>query len=113
LEWNLAADPNYQPHTDGGCTTCLGALTIGNTVSRNVGYYIIAHASKFARPGSARIASNNINALLSVAFKNPSGQKVLIVLNKSAGAENFCIRFNNKTVTTSIGGGAVATYVWQ
>jgi glucosylceramidase len=113
LEWNLAADPNYQPHTDGGCSTCLGAITIGNNVTRNVGYYIIAHASKFARPGSARIGSNNTNALLSVAFKNPSGQKVLIVLNKSAGAESFCIRFNNKIVTTSIGAGAVATYVWQ
>ncbi len=26
LEWNLAADPNYLPHTDGGCTTCSGVL---------------------------------------------------------------------------------------
>lgn len=112
LEWNLAADANYQPHTDGGCTTCLGALTISNSVTKNVSYYIIAHASKFVRPGSNRIASNNTSALLSVAFKNPAGQKVLIVLNKSTGAENFCIRFNNKTVTTSLGAGAVATYVW-
>ncbi|HSC52057.1 MAG TPA: glycoside hydrolase family 30 beta sandwich domain-containing protein [Phnomibacter sp.] len=112
LEWNLAADPNYDPHTDGGCNTCLGALTIGSTVSKNVSYYIIAHASKFVRPGSTRIASNNTSALLSVAFKNPAGQTVLIVLNKSAGAESFCIRMNNKTATTSIGAGAVATYVW-
>ncbi|MBS1567611.1 MAG: glucosylceramidase, partial [Bacteroidetes bacterium] len=40
LEWNLANDPNYQPHTPGGCNTCLGALTIGSTVTRNVSYYI-------------------------------------------------------------------------
>jgi glucosylceramidase len=112
LEWNLAADPNYDPHTDGGCTTCLGALTIGANVTRNVSYYIIAHASKFARPGSVRIASNNTPALITVAFKNPQGQKVLIVLNKSASAENFSIRFKNKSVSTSIGAGAVATYVW-
>src|ERR1700744_2621653 len=55
LEWNLASDPNYGPHTSGGCSTCLGALTIGTTVTRNVSYYIIAHASKFVRPGSVRI----------------------------------------------------------
>jgi glucosylceramidase len=37
LEWNLAADPNYDPHTPGGCTLCQGALTIsGQTISRNV-----------------------------------------------------------------------------
>ncbi len=112
LEWNLAADPNYQPHTEGGCTTCLGALTIGSTVTRNVSYYIIAHASKFARPGSVRIASTNNAVLLTVAFKNPQGQKVLIVLNKSTSAEIFSIRFKNKSVSTSIGAGAVATYVW-
>lgn len=112
LEWNLAADPNYDPHTPGGCSTCLGALTIGSSVSRNVSYYIIAHASKFVRPGSVRIGSTHTGSLLSVAFKNPAGQKVLIVLNKSANAENFVIRFNNKTTTTSLGAGGVATYVW-
>ncbi|HYH55482.1 MAG TPA: glucosylceramidase, partial [Anseongella sp.] len=50
LEWNLAADQHYEPHTEGGCTACLGALTIeGETITRNVAYYIIAHASKFVR----------------------------------------------------------------
>ena len=29
LEWVLATDPNNGPHTNGGCSTCLGALTIG------------------------------------------------------------------------------------
>ncbi|NOS94358.1 MAG: glucosylceramidase, partial [Cyclobacteriaceae bacterium] len=40
LEWNLAADENLQPHTDGGCTLCLGALTItsAGTATRNVSY---------------------------------------------------------------------------
>ena len=29
LEWNLAADSNYQPHTDrGGCDRCQGAVTM-------------------------------------------------------------------------------------
>lgn len=112
LEWNLAADPNYDPHTPGGCTTCLGAITIGNSVTRNVAYYIIAHASKFARPGSVRIASNHAGTLLNVAFRNPEGKKVLIVLNKSANTENFNIQFNGKKITTSLAAGAVGTYVW-
>ena len=30
IEWNLASDPNYGPHTTGGCTTCQGAITVNN-----------------------------------------------------------------------------------
>lgn len=113
LEWNLAADQNYRPYTNGGCNTCLGALTInGSNFSRNVSYYIIAHAAKFVRPGSVRIASNHAGALLTVAFKNPDGKKVLIVLNKNTSPETFNIKFNNKYVTTSLNNGAVGTYVW-
>ena len=113
LEWNLAADAGYGPHTVGGCTTCLGALTISPAmVSRNVAYYIIAHASKFVRPGSVRIDSNTPDNLSNVAFKTADGKKVLIVLNTSATLQYFNIKFNNKIVTTSLGGGSVATFVW-
>jgi glucosylceramidase len=112
LEWNLAADPGYQPHTPGGCSSCLGALTIGATVTRNVSYYIIAHGSKFVRPGSVRIGSNNAGSIVTVAFKNPAGKKVLIALNKGTNAESFNIKFNGKMITTSLNGGAVGTYVW-
>lgn len=113
LEWNLAADQNYDPHTEGGCTNCLGALTInGSSVTRNVAYYIIAHASKFVRPGSVRIASNHIGTLMTVAFKNPEGKKVLIVLNKDTATQSFNIVFDGKSAAARLDGGAVGTYVW-
>ncbi|HEX6181632.1 MAG TPA: glycoside hydrolase family 30 beta sandwich domain-containing protein [Chitinophagaceae bacterium] len=112
LEWNLAADPTYQPHTPGGCSSCMGALTIGTGVTRNVSYYIIAHAAKFVRPGSVRIGSTQTTTLSTVAFKNPEGRKVLIVLNTGANSEVFSIKFNGKTVSTSLNSGAVGTYTW-
>jgi glucosylceramidase len=112
LEWNLAADPAYGPHTTGGCGNCLGAVTIGSNVTRNVSYYIIAHASKFVRPGAVRIASDQQPTLLNVAFKNADGTKVLIVLNNATGQQQFNIRYNNKMVNTTLAAGAVATYTW-
>ncbi|HET9057927.1 MAG TPA: glycoside hydrolase family 30 beta sandwich domain-containing protein [Chitinophagaceae bacterium] len=112
LEWNLASDPFYGPHTPGGCTECKGALTIGNSVLKNVSYYIIAHASKFVPPGSVRIGSNIVGDLFNVAFKTPSGKKVLIVENDGASDANFNIRFNNKWVTTNLPAGAAGTYTW-
>src|SRR5665648_640775 len=113
LEWNLASDPSYNPHTDGGCDQCLGTITInGDAVTRNPAYYILAHAAKFVRPGSVRINSILIGSLPNVAFKTPEGKKVLIVLNDASELQKFNIKFNGKTVTTTLDKGAVGTYVW-
>ncbi|NJW52132.1 glycoside hydrolase family 30 protein [Salinimicrobium oceani] len=115
LEWNLANDSSFGPHTDGGCTTCKGAITVNSsgTYTENVGYYIIAHASKFVPPGSVRISSNIIGNLQNVAFRTPSGVKVLIVLNDGNSSENFNIEYNGEWITTSLSPGAVGTYVWE
>jgi glucosylceramidase len=114
LEWNLAANSKYEPHTDrGGCTRCLGAITIdGNEVTRNPAYYIIAHASKFVRPGSIRIASNLVEGLPSVAFRAPDGRKVVVVLNETKAPQAFALQQGDKSARVSLSPGAVATYVW-
>ena len=112
LEWNLVNDPYFSIHTPGGCSTCKGAVTIISGFTRNVSYYIIAHASKFVPPGSVRIASNNAGSLYNVAFKRPDGKKVLVVENDGSSSQSFNIVFNGKRVTTSLEGGAVGTFVW-
>jgi glucosylceramidase len=114
LEWNLSSNPALQPHTDrGGCDRCLGAITIdGSNVTRNPAYYIIAHASKFVRPGSVRIGSNVFSTLPNVAFKTPDGNKVLIVLNDGTAAQTFHVQFGGKKIAATLDAGAVGTYVW-
>lgn len=113
LEWNLASDPDLSLHTNGGCNTCLGAITIdGNNVVRNQSYYIIAHASKFVRPGSYRIASTSVSNVSSVAFITPDGKKVLIAVNTSNTAQSFNIKFKKHTALAKLDAGAVATFVW-
>ncbi|MBU0696604.1 MAG: glucosylceramidase [Bacteroidetes bacterium] len=112
IEWNLAADPEYKPHTEGGCSTCMGALTIGKTVKRNVSYYVIAHASKFVRPGSFRIDTNLPDNLPNVAFKRADGKKVLIVLNNDQKPQKFNIQYGGKGVSCSLDGGSVGTFIW-
>jgi glucosylceramidase len=109
----MAADQNYGPHTPGGCGVCQGAFTIaGTTVSRNTSYYIIAHASKFVRPGSVRVSSNITGNLQNVAYVTPSGKKVLIVLNDNTTATTFTVQFNGLNFSTTLNGYAVGTYVW-
>ncbi len=113
LEWNLASDPNNNPHTVGGCDQCLGTITInGNSISRNPAYYILAHSAKFVRPGSVRIESSTTTSLPNVAFKTPDGKKVLIVQNNSGAKKIFNIRFNDKSASTVLEKDAVGTYIW-
>jgi glucosylceramidase len=114
LLWNLAADPSFGPHTnDGGCSGCQGAITIdGNDFTRNLAFYTLAHASKFVRPGSVRIASNTFDSLPNVAFKTTDGKKVLIVANTSATTQKFDVRSGTNLFTASLDAGSVGTYIW-
>ncbi|MFU8844105.1 MAG: glycoside hydrolase family 30 protein [Bacteroidales bacterium] len=112
LEWNLAADPEQKPHTPGGCTRCLGAITIdGNEIERNVAYYTIAHASRFVRPGSVRIDSDVVRGLPNVAFITPDNQTVLIVLNDTRRTREFGIVKGQDFIPAQLSPGALATYI--
>ena len=114
LEWNLAAGPDFKPYTDrGGCSMCQGAVTInGNDYSKNIAYYSMAHISKFVRPGSVRIATNDIESLPNVAFITPENKKVLIVANEDNAPQTFTINYNGKNASATLQGKAVATFVW-
>ena len=114
LEWNLANDASFGPHTAGGCTECKGAITVSDRTNytKNVSYYIIAHASKFVPAGSVRIATAIAGNLSNVAFKTPAGKTVLLVVNDSRNAESFNIKHNGKWATTSLDAGAVGTFIW-
>jgi glucosylceramidase len=137
--WNLAADPQNRPHTDnGGCSMCQGAITIdGDVVSLHLAFYTIAHASKFVRPGSVRIASTNrgdatvsltedeerpglkrvavlenTQVLPNVAFRTPEGKIVLVVVNDTQSLGSVAVQYQREFANLSLGPGSVGTYVW-
>lgn len=113
LEWNLANDPQYGPHTLGGCTECLGALTVSGTeVQRNVSYYIIGQVSKYIPAGSTRIRSTSRNAQIqSIAFKTPDGKHVLLVLNESKES-HVTICFEQKKYNFTLPEKSASSIVW-
>jgi len=114
LEWNLAADPEQKPFTpEGGCDRCLGALTIGDSIVRNVSYFIIGHASKFVPAGSVRVASGEVMGLPSVAYVTPEKMKVLIVVNDGATKREFNVGYPANHVKASLLPGGVATFTFR
>ena len=113
LEWNLASNPFCGPHTPGGEARCVGALTLGEGIARNVAYYVIAHAAKFVRPGSVRIFSDETVSLPNVAFRTPAGDIVLIVLNDGGEPRSCNIQYHGKNAVAILPAGTVATLVWR
>lgn len=113
LEWNLANDGAFNPHTPGGCTECKGAITLDGTIRRNVAYYIIAHAAKFAPAGSVVVGTNAPgNAPAHIAMKTPEGKIVVIVLNDSDAASSFSIENKGKHVKMNMPAKSVSTVVF-
>src|ERR1700728_776830 len=114
LLWNLAADPQNGPHTDnGGCTGCSGAITLdGDSVTRNVAYYVLEHFSQFVPPGSVRVASSEEEQLASVAFSTPEHKVVLVVSNTSNFAKPFSVKYHDTFFQTTLPPESVGTFVW-
>jgi glucosylceramidase len=97
LQWNLSSDAKLQPYTQGGCSKCLGALTIeGQHVQPNVAYYIIAHASKVVPPGSIRIKSVSTEDIRHVAYQRPDGRYALIIQNPADQTKAFNLQLKGR-----------------
>jgi len=132
LEWNLASDPRYALHTRLGAVGALGGVTIGTTIkhhhgaaghsggvalaptiTRNPGYYLMAHSAKFIRPGSVRVHSSEVDRLPNVACLTPDSRMVMVVLNDGAGARRFRVQHRGAHATLELAPGDVATLRWD
>ncbi len=116
LLWNLALDQNDGP-TNGGCQNCRGVVTIvpGGNVVKNEEFYAMAHMSKFVKPGAHRAVSSGFASsdnLESVAFLNPDGTRVLVVLNNHNSQKTFAVKFDDLMFEYRLEGNAVATIIW-
>jgi glucosylceramidase len=92
-------------------------VTIGSTtgsVTRNVEYYALAHASRFVKPGAHRVASSSdVEGVKSVAFRNADdGSKVLIVLNTAPLERTVIVHWSGQAFSYVVPAGAAVTFHW-
>jgi glucosylceramidase len=114
VKWSLALDQNHGPNT-GGCNTCNPLVTINNTsgaLSFNIDFYTLGHFSKFVLPDACRIYSANAVGVVSAAFLNPDGSKVLVAFNDTTVSRTFQVQWGNKFFTATLAGYSGATFTW-
>jgi glucosylceramidase len=82
-DWNILLDETGGPnHVQNFCFAPIHGNTVTGELIYTNAYYYIGHFSKFIQPGAKRIiSSSSRSGLLTTAFKNPDGKKVVIVMN--------------------------------
>lgn len=115
LLWNLALDERHGPHL-GGCGDCRAVVTIdraNGTITRNVEYYVLGHASRFVKPGARRIASSEGGSVPNAAFRNADGTLVLIAHNRADRQVALTVAQGGRSFQALLPAGEVATFVWR
>lgn len=69
-------------------------------VKYNPEYYIMKHVSSYVLPGANRLVTNGGEDHL--AFINPNGEVVIVLVNKELVDENVSIRYKNKMISLKV-----------
>ncbi|MFU8860763.1 MAG: glycoside hydrolase family 30 protein [Cyclonatronaceae bacterium] len=112
--WNLALDEQDGPK-NGGCQNCRGVVTIrGNDgIIRNEEYYLLAHLSRFIRPGYRRVSTTINQGNLSAMAFTGDGPDVLVVMNNTDFSQQFRVTSAKGNFIYTIPGQALGTFIWQ
>ena len=113
IDWNIVLDQRGGPnHVGNFCDAPVIVNTETKQVSYGSSFYYIAQFSKFVSPGAYRIASvGGPAALQSVAFLNPDGSLVTVVLNESDAAVGFTLAAEGQSLACEIPAHAIQSYI--
>ncbi len=77
-------------------------------------YYMIAQFSKFVQPGAKRVSSTagSSASTTNVAFQNPDGTLVTVVVNQTASNQPISVRVGTQQFAATLPAKTVGTYVW-
>ena len=115
VKWGLALDENRGPHT-GGCGTCTPLVTVNSTtgaVTYPIDFYTLGHFSRYVLPGAYRIYSSNATGMISAAFIDGDGPKVLVAYNDTNGPNTFQVAWGSRSFGYTLPALSGATFTWS
>lgn len=113
VDWNMVLDRQGGPNwTMNWCTAPMIVDPDKDEVYLTPLYYVMAHFSRYIRPGASRIGFENPDdSLLMTAARNPDGSIAMVVLNMQDCPKTFNIRLEDETAGLQISPGAIQTIV--
>jgi glucosylceramidase len=122
VKWSLALDEKLGPNLPeipnggyGGCSTCTPIVTINSStgaITKDIEFYTLGQYSKFILPGAVRVWSSDTPTIVSSAFVNPDGTRVLVAFNNSLASQAFQVQWGTQNFSYTLPGFAAATFTW-
>jgi glucosylceramidase len=112
MDWNIALDARGGPnHVGNFCDAPVLVDVKTGSVAYQNSFYYIAQFSRFVQTGARRIVSaGGPAALESVAFANPDGTVVAVVMNPTDAAVDFALVAGGESLACRIPAHAIQTY---
>lgn len=112
IDWNIALDLKGGPnHVGNFCDAPVLVDTAKGTVLYQTSFDYIAHFSRHVRPGAHRVeSSGGPGAVQSIAFANPDGSVVVVVLNATDAAADFTLTVAGESRACRVPAHGIQTY---
>jgi glucosylceramidase len=113
IDWNMVLDTQGGPNWfKNWCVAPVIVAPDKDEVYFTPLYYVMAHFSKFMRPGAVKIGCEiNHKEVMTTAVQNPDGSIVLAVFNPTLEKYNITINLKKQTYTLAIDSKALQTIV--
>jgi uncharacterized protein (TIGR03382 family) len=108
IQGPFAAPPNLSPVLLMSAPDDVGYV-------RTPEFFMLGQFSRYIKPGAVRIASGvgTPDRAMTVAFRNPDGQLVLVAVNASGFDQDITIAYRGWQVTGTVPKKAVGTFLWN
>ncbi len=113
VDWNMVLDRQGGPNWFGNwCTAPVIVDPDQDEVYFTPLYYVMAHFSRYIRPGAVRIGfDNSDDKVMVTAAKNPDGSIAVVILNMKDEAKSIKLTLEGKSTDISISAKALQTVI--
>jgi glucosylceramidase len=115
IDWNMVLDTQGGPnHASNWCVAPVIARTETDEVYYTPLYYVLAHFSKYIRPGAVRIGiAESPESLMVTAFRNLDCRIIVALLNQSESEVEYAVDVDGQQIDTVIAPSAVQTLILE
>ena len=115
MDWNIILDKQGGPnHVKNFCDAPVMCDIENDMITVNLSYYYIGHFSRFIKPGAKRLLTTRYTSNLEcVAFRNPDGEMVLVVMNRTEKPQRFELLVEGKACKMEMEAHSIITACWR
>lgn len=116
-DWVTMLDQNRKPEQWSGSpdpSMLIQSASNPDTYWATPEYYIFSQFSKFVARGAQRVSTNygSTGTVTDVAFLNPDGSLVTVVVNQTGANQPFTLRNGTQQIASTLPAKTVGTYIW-